>query len=196
MSKPFLVCIDSDGCAFDTMEIKHKECFCPSYINYFGLQAVSKYARDAWDFANLYSCWRGVNRFLVLLKSLDLLSERKEVLERKFKTPMLPELRKYVAEGRPLNNAGIEAYLKELMEKELMRMDYRIKAEADYGYIPIKEDIDGYEIVDIELEESAQISIGFGEHLDDLRARTTMGGRQFAVVYNAKSGRQSIQGSA
>ncbi len=24
----FLVCIDSDGCAFDTMEIKHKECFC------------------------------------------------------------------------------------------------------------------------------------------------------------------------
>ena len=58
MSKKFLVCIDSDGCAFDTMEIKHKECFCPSYINYFGLQAVSKYARDAWDFANLYSCWR------------------------------------------------------------------------------------------------------------------------------------------
>ena len=42
---------------------------------------------------------------------------------------------------------------KELMEKELMRMDYRIKAETDYGYIPIKEDIDEYEIVDIELEE-------------------------------------------
>ena len=44
MSKEYLVCIDSDGCAFDTMEIKHKECFCPAYINYFGLQAVSKYA--------------------------------------------------------------------------------------------------------------------------------------------------------
>ena len=41
---------------------------------------------------------------------------------------------------------------KELMAKELMRMDYRIKAEADYGYIPIKEDIDGYEIVDVDLE--------------------------------------------
>ena len=41
---------------------------------------------------------------------------------------------------------------KELMEKELMRMDYRIKAESEYGYIPIKEDIEGYEIVDIELE--------------------------------------------
>jgi len=121
MNKRFLVCIDSDGCAFDTMEIKHKECFCPSYINYFGLQAVSKYARDAWDFANLYSCWRGVNRFLVLLKSLELLSDRKEVLEREFVTPELKELKEYVAAGRPLNNAGLEEYMKEHPESEEIR---------------------------------------------------------------------------
>lgn len=113
MSKHFLVCIDSDGCVFDTMEIKHKECFCPAYINFFGLQPVSKYARDAWDFANLYSAFRGVNRFPVLLKALDVLRERKEVLERGFVTPTLPSLRAYIAQGQPLNNAGIEAYLKE-----------------------------------------------------------------------------------
>ena len=113
MNKNYLICIDSDGCAFDTMEIKHKECFCPSYINYFGLQAVSKYARDAWDFANLYSSYRGVNRFPVLLKALDVLRDRKEVLERGFVTPELPSLRKYIADGNPLNNAGLEAYLKE-----------------------------------------------------------------------------------
>ena len=29
----FLVGIDSDGCAFDTMEVKHKECFIPNTIN-------------------------------------------------------------------------------------------------------------------------------------------------------------------
>lgn len=113
MSKRFLVCIDSDGCVFDTMEIKHKECFCPSYIHYFGLQPVSKYARDAWDFANLYSAFRGMNRFPVLLKALDVLRDRKEVLERGFETPDLPSLRAYIAEGWPLNNAGIEAYRKE-----------------------------------------------------------------------------------
>ena len=33
----FFVGIDSDGCAFDTMEIKHKECFCPN--TRFGLSA-------------------------------------------------------------------------------------------------------------------------------------------------------------
>ena len=54
----FFVGIDSDGCAFDTMEIKHKECFIPNIINHWGLQAVSKYARETAEFVNLYSKWR------------------------------------------------------------------------------------------------------------------------------------------
>jgi len=121
VKKEYLVCIDSDGCAFDTMEIKHKECFCPAYIQYFGLQAVSKYARDAWDFANLYSKWRGVHRLPVLLKSLEVLETRKEVLERNFVTPRLPQLQQYIAEGRPLNNSGLEAYLQEHPEADEIR---------------------------------------------------------------------------
>jgi len=28
----FFIGIDSDGCAFDTMELKHKECFTPNII--------------------------------------------------------------------------------------------------------------------------------------------------------------------
>lgn len=119
--KDFLVCIDSDGCAFDTMEIKHKECFCPPYINYFGLQPVSKYARDAWDFANLYSSYRGIHRILALLKALDVLGERKEVKERNFTPPALKELREYVASGKPLSNSGLEEYLKEHPESEEIR---------------------------------------------------------------------------
>lgn len=121
MSKRFLVCIDSDGCAFDTMELKHKECFCPAYINYFGLQAVSKYARDAWDFANLYSCYRGIHRLRSLLKSLEVLAERREVKERGFTVPQLPELRAYVEAGKPLSNAGLEEYLTEHPDSEEIR---------------------------------------------------------------------------
>ena len=63
---------------------------------------------------------------------------------------------------KKLNNVRIE-----LMKKELMRMDYRIKADADYGYIPIKEDVDGYEIVDIELEELNTRPHNFSELLED-----------------------------
>lgn len=56
---------------------------------------------------------------------------------------------------------------KELIEKELMRMDYRIKAEKDYGYIPVKEDVEGYEIVDADLEELNTHPHNFSELLED-----------------------------
>ena len=49
-ARDFLIGIDSDGCAFDTMEIKHKECFIPNFIKHMSLQPVSKYAREACEF--------------------------------------------------------------------------------------------------------------------------------------------------
>ena len=36
-AKDFFVGIDSDGCVFDSMEIKHKECFAPMFIKHFRL---------------------------------------------------------------------------------------------------------------------------------------------------------------
>ena len=83
---PFLICIDSDGCVFDTMEIKHKECFCPATVEHFHLQPVSRYARDAWDFVNLYSCFRGIHRLRALLKVLELLACRREVRGARLRT--------------------------------------------------------------------------------------------------------------
>jgi phosphoglycolate phosphatase-like HAD superfamily hydrolase len=73
---------DSDGCIFDSMELKHKECFIPNIIKYFNLQPVSKYARQAAEFVNLYSYWRGANRFPALVKTLELLREWPEVQRR------------------------------------------------------------------------------------------------------------------
>src|SRR5438552_19151250 len=78
----FLVGIDTDGCAFDTMELKHKECFIPATIRHYGLQGVSKYAREAAEFVNLYSRSRGINRFPALLETLDWLRRRPEVRRR------------------------------------------------------------------------------------------------------------------
>jgi phosphoglycolate phosphatase-like HAD superfamily hydrolase len=80
--KKFFIGIDSDGCVFDTMETKHKECFAPMFIKHFRLQAASKYARQSWEFVNLYSKTRGCNRFHALALSLGLLRRRPEVLAR------------------------------------------------------------------------------------------------------------------
>ena len=93
----FLVGIDSDGCAFDSMEIKHKECFIPNFIKYMGLQPISKFAREACEFTNLYSKTRGANRFPAYLLALDLLEQRKEVQRRNVKLPKLQGVRDWVA---------------------------------------------------------------------------------------------------
>ena len=99
-----LVCIDSDGCAFDTMELKHKECFCPGTINAWGLQAISKYAREVWEYCNLYSKDRGRSRFHEILLVFDFLKEREEVKAYGFTLPDIAPLRHWVATSPVLNN--------------------------------------------------------------------------------------------
>ena len=116
---PFFVGIDSDGCAFDSMEIKHKECFCPNIINSWDLQPVSKYAREAAEFVNLYSKWRGINRWPALVMVFDLLRERPEVIARGAKITEAKKLREFMASGQPLSDAGLKAYMAEHSDPEL-----------------------------------------------------------------------------
>jgi phosphoglycolate phosphatase-like HAD superfamily hydrolase len=108
-SHEFFIGIDSDGCAFDTMEVKHKECFIPNIIEYFGLAAVSKYAREAAEFVNLYSHWRGINRFPALTMSFDLLAERPEVVRRGFRVPSVAGVRSWIERETKLANPTLKA---------------------------------------------------------------------------------------
>lgn len=111
--KEFFIGIDSDGCAFDTMEIKHKECFCPNVIQYWGLQRISKYAREAWEFVNLYSKTRGANRFITLIESFRLLEERQEVQDRGFILPDITALIEWTKKETQLGNPILKAYAAE-----------------------------------------------------------------------------------
>jgi phosphoglycolate phosphatase-like HAD superfamily hydrolase len=104
----YLVAIDSDGCAFDTMEIKHKECFIPNIIRYWDLQPVSKFARAAAEFVNLYSEWRGINRFPALTMVFDLLGEWPEVQRRKAAIPRVETLREWMQRESKLGNPALQ----------------------------------------------------------------------------------------
>ena len=104
----FLVAIDSDGCAFDSMEIKHKECFIPPFIKHLHLQPVSKFARECCEFVNLYSKDRGANRFPAYLKALDLLAERPEVKARHAAIPALTGLRDWIKRETKLGNPTLK----------------------------------------------------------------------------------------
>jgi phosphoglycolate phosphatase-like HAD superfamily hydrolase len=108
-SKQFFIGIDSDGCVFDSMEIKHKECFAPMFIKHFNLQAASKYARETWEFVNLYSKMRGINRFPALSNALDLLGKRPEVIARNVKLPTTDPLDEWISRETRLSNETLLA---------------------------------------------------------------------------------------
>jgi phosphoglycolate phosphatase-like HAD superfamily hydrolase len=116
-----LVGIDSDGCAFDTMEIKHKECFIPNIIKHWGLQPVSKFARAASEFVNLYSKWRGENRFPALVLTFDLLRDWPEAMRRNAAIPQVPALRDWIRRETKLGNPALRAEVERTHDPELTR---------------------------------------------------------------------------
>lgn len=72
--KPYLVCVDSDGCVMDTMDVKHKKCFGPCLVEEWGLQAHRERVLARWNQINLYERTRGINRFkglLAILREID-----------------------------------------------------------------------------------------------------------------------------
>lgn len=118
----FFVGIDSDGCVFDSMEVKHKECFIPRFIEFYHLAGVAKYARECWEFANLYSKDRGVNRFPGLIKALDLLAQRPEVKKRGANLPELPSTRAWLARETKLANPTLKKEVEATGDAELKHL--------------------------------------------------------------------------
>ena len=112
-SREYFVGLDSDGCVFDSMEIKHKECFTPMFIKHWRLQAASKYARRVWEFANLYSKTRGMNRFPVCVRSLELLMSWADAAARGIQLSDLRPLKAFIDSAYPPSNAGLMAYRNE-----------------------------------------------------------------------------------
>ncbi len=119
--KEYFIGIDSDGCVFDTMEIKQKECFCPNVIKHWELQKVQKYAREVWEFVNLYSKTRGTNRFLALIEAFKLIDERDEVKARGFQTPGIEPLVEWTEKESKLGNPALEKYAAEINDPVINR---------------------------------------------------------------------------
>ncbi|MDX2023034.1 MAG: HAD hydrolase-like protein [Deltaproteobacteria bacterium] len=107
----FFVGIDSDGCAFNSMEVKHNDCFSVNVVKHFGLSAVSRQVHQCWDFVNLYSQSRGCNRFKALLDVMDLLRDMPKVKAAGVSVPALPATRAWVKEETALGNPTLASRL-------------------------------------------------------------------------------------
>jgi phosphoglycolate phosphatase-like HAD superfamily hydrolase len=107
-TKRFFVGIDSDGCAFNSMEVKHNDCFSVALVREYHLAAVSRQVHEAWDFVNLYSQNRGCNRFKAILFVLDHLREMPRVKLAGVKVPELAATRAWVKSDSNLSNARLK----------------------------------------------------------------------------------------
>ncbi len=59
-----LICFDSDGCAIDSMTIKHEKAFGPAFVEVFDIPLVMQNeVLKKWNEINLYKMSRGINRF-------------------------------------------------------------------------------------------------------------------------------------
>ena len=118
--KDYLLAIDSDGCVFDAMGIKQRECFCPWYIAYFGLQPVAEAARECKDFADLFSKTRGANRHKTVARILtELLPSHPQVLERGFKVPDFRYYIDWVNDSKSmLSDSGLKAAFEQAPNEE------------------------------------------------------------------------------
>lgn len=99
--RDYLICVDSDGCAIDTMDIKHKRCFGPCMVAEWRLERWRDDVLKRWNDINLYSMTRGINRFKGLALALDEIDRRYTPIEG------IGALCRWAQEARELSNPAL-----------------------------------------------------------------------------------------
>ena len=140
----YLVCIDSDGCAMDTMEVKHRECFGPQWIYTYGLDEHFDECMKVWLDINLYTITRGINRFKGLALALQemekrgiLVTDNSPVKAGQVALEGLEEFVTWTNEAKELSNPALLALAQksksECIEKALL---WSIRTNRAIHYLP------------------------------------------------------------
>jgi len=106
-TKEFFVGIDSDGTAFDSMNIKHIKSMFPAALETWDATEHGKEFQEIWYRINLYSRDRGINRFCGLLSALEQLLEKTG----KTVTEDLSPLRDFIEKSEALSNAALRTWM-------------------------------------------------------------------------------------
>lgn len=105
--KDYLVCVDSDGCAMDTMDCKHIHCFGPCMVAEWGLDQWKDEILARWNDINLYTMTRGINRFKGLNMMLTEVNEKYTPIE------ALADLTAWVNSGAAPSNDALQKAIDE-----------------------------------------------------------------------------------
>lgn len=199
-TKDYLICVDSDGCAMDTMDIKHFKCFGPCMVAEWGLEAWAGPILTRWNEINLYTMTRGINRFKGLLLALREINDQYTPIEG------LDELADWVEHAPALSNDGarraIEAGGGEVLKKAL-RWSEAVNASINQLPFEVKKPFAGvaeglayaHQKADIAIVSSANLQAveeewalyGLLDHVDLLLAQN-VGSKAFCIAELLKKG--------
>ena len=107
MKSDYVFCVDSDGCAMDTMTYKHKFFFGPLAAEIFSIEDRVAFLKE-WNRVNLYSRTRGINRFVGLVRGLEFA-----------RITGIECLKNWVATTGSLSNASLKELLVKQPSKDL-----------------------------------------------------------------------------
>jgi len=153
----FLICIDSDGCVFDSMDVKQKQFFHPRIVSHWGLESIAEEVCELAEYVNMRSSYRGSNRFLALNRTFELLQKTNAYAQSTIELPWLEPLAAWVEAEPNLHHETLKAVVAE---------DPRMQSVLDWS-LAINQDIK---------ENMGPVSHfeGVREALEDLRERADL----------------------
>ena len=133
--KDFLVCVDSDGCAMDTMDVKHIRCFGPCMVAEWGLEEWKEEILARWNEINLYTMTRGINRFRGLAKAL------REIDGKYTKIDDLDTLTQWAADSPELSNDAVKRAIAEKPDSVILpkALSWSLSVNASINALPESE---------------------------------------------------------
>lgn len=193
--------MDSDGCAMDTMDVKHVRCFGPCMVDEWSLHAWQDQILSRWNDINLYTLTRGINRFKGLAKALQ------EIDEKYVKIEGVAELVRWADTAKELSNASLQNAIAETennvcLQKALswsLAVNQKINALPEDEKLPFplaKEGLQAaHKIADVAVVSSANLDAvleewgkhGLIEHVDIVLAQNA-GSKAFCIQELLKKG--------
>lgn len=134
----YLVCVDSDGCAMDTMDSKHHTCFGPIALSIWEI-ADAENNLALWERINLYSATRGINRFKGLLLFFE------ELAQKGIKIEDLSSLQEWVSNATEHSNRSLGYAIEAHPESECLKkaLDWSVQVNLAIGKMPLSEPFPG-----------------------------------------------------
>ena len=199
--KEWLICVDSDGCAMDTMDVKHIRCFGPCMVDEWGLDEWREDILARWNEVNLYTLTRGINRFKGLALALREIDEKYKKIEDLQDIVVWAEHAKELSNDalkREIENKPQSVSLKKALAWSLA-VNTSINALPEKEKVPFEKAKDGlcyaHERADIAIVSSANLDAvleewdkhGLLQHVDIVMAQNA-GSKAFCIGELLKKG--------